>query len=366
MANMKKCFSNMFLNIAIDNIQKHAMLYGISRTLYTEGALHLDKYVRSRRVVYEMFQKSNSTLFKIKMGKLVADEKSIVNLNDIHATCCIITKNPKDINLLDKMVHKISKQNNSTDSNQLAHLGSHIMMTLHHVKGTNLALKISMNPQYDNIFHFPLTQLILLDLLFESKKFREVRQAYDRIIDSMAVNYSFTNSVSTLIAVSCYKENTQESLEYGLKFYENLIQKNISVTKVIAALGILALNQKSPEVTLRLMELHKIVNINHICIEIMALADLNKLDGVEKHLEFIKNTSNPELQCLSEEIVPKIKDAIERVGADNTSKISQLLCDLINNGYVQKSIFDRYLLSPIKKEQVSVRFPKNFQQLNRI
>lgn len=71
-------------------------------------------------------------------------------------------------------------------------------------------------------------------------------------------------------------------MDYGLNICKDLDHRgSIPLRKVIAALGALALNLKSPEVALELVALSRTVDYISIrCIRIMALADLGRIDDI--------------------------------------------------------------------------------------
>jgi pentatricopeptide repeat domain-containing protein 2 len=88
---------------------------------------------------------------------------------------------------------------------------------------------------------------LLLDLLFEKKRFQDVLDAYDIIKSRQLQNGRFPKHVMVLVFAACYKLNTPDSLKYGLELWKELQQAgHIPMRKGATFIAAAALNQQSP------------------------------------------------------------------------------------------------------------------------
>ncbi|XP_057320441.1 pentatricopeptide repeat-containing protein 2, mitochondrial-like [Microplitis mediator] len=337
------------LNFGILNkVIKQQLIYNGNRTLYDESSLGLDNYKSIRNIVTEKY-KVGIDAFKAKMHESVADEKAMIFTEDLKAVLHLTEKKPEDIELLVKMLEKYNCQNAEMRFGTFK-FGPIVMRALHYMNEPDIALDLFMNTKYDEFFNQLSSFLVLLDLLYENKKYKEVLNAYDKIKLKFVSGISHPKLVINLVAVSCYKENTKESLEYGLKICKDLHDRgSIPLRKCIAALGGLALNLKMPHVTLELCSLSKTSDyISVRCLRIMALADLDRIDDIVIEIKAILKRGPPEKNQFYSDVITRIEEAIKRLNIGEDEEICQLLKVLQSQGYVLSMTFDEHISLTMK------------------
>ncbi|KAG8040406.1 hypothetical protein G9C98_001220 [Cotesia typhae] len=347
MAGTIRCISKFNINI-LNKVVKQQLIYNGSRALYDEASLGLDNYKSTRKIVMEKY-KIGLDSFKIKMQESIVDEKSMIFTEDLKSTLHLVEKD--DIQLLVSMLEKYNSQNSQVRFGTFK-FGPVVMRTLYYLNEPDVAMDLFLNSKYDEFFNQMSTFMLIMDLLYENKKYADVRTIYDKVKQKFVNGIRHPKLVINIVAVACYKENTQESLNYGLNICKDLDHRgSIPLRKVIAALGALALNLKSPEVALELVALSRTVDYISIrCIRIMALADLGRIDEIVIVLKSCIQRGIPEKNGFYTDIISRIQETIKRLKIGEDHEICNLIKVLQSQGYITPMTLDEHLTQKIKTQ----------------
>lgn len=173
-----------------------------SRTLYDEASLGLDNYKSTRNIVMQKY-KIGLDSFKIKMQESIADEKAMIFTEDLKSTLHLVEKD--DIQLLISMLEKYNSQNSQVRFGTFK-FGPVVMRTLYYLNEPDVAFDLFLNPKYDEFFNQMSTFMLIMDLLYENKKYADVRTIYDKVKQKFVNGIRHPKLVINIVAVACYKE----------------------------------------------------------------------------------------------------------------------------------------------------------------
>lgn len=174
------------------------------RTLYAEASMSIPEYKSSRAQMAEKYQSAIDG-FKEKIEKSTQDEQGIVFTEDLKTMLHLAEKNSSDVELVKKLLDKFTSQNNEIRFGSFK-FGPVVMRTFHYLNEPKTALELFMDPKYKTFFNQMTSFMILLDLLYENKMYKEVIDTYDHIRNNIMTNSSHPRLAIPVLAMACYKE----------------------------------------------------------------------------------------------------------------------------------------------------------------
>ncbi|XP_034950355.1 pentatricopeptide repeat-containing protein 2, mitochondrial-like isoform X1 [Chelonus insularis] len=345
MSNRIKMFTRLGLSVLNNNIKKPIISSG-TKTLYTASGLGIDEYKITRERVLVKYG-SGADGFRKKMSDIVNNENSMVFSEDLKNFGYMINNTPEELAVLSNLILKYNSQNSDFRFGVIRS-GPIIMRALHYLNQPDVAFELFMNPNTDAFFNQITTFILLEDLLYENKKYNQVREVYNKI--KLLLNNSVhPKLVAIIIMLSCYKENTPESFEYGLNIYREIINKgNTPLKKIVSAIGALSLNQKAPHITLEILS--QFSNQNYISVKslrLIALAELGRLENIFVEFKFILQHEAKNNQ-LYKDVIPKIQETFKNGNLEPNPELLQLLEKLQFGGYISDLTLDEHLTMPIE------------------
>lgn len=345
MANAIRCVTK--IKMLTGNLSRQLQL-NPKRTLFTESSMAITEYKYSRD---QVSVKYNSLVdgFKDKMRKNINDDQGLIFTEDLKTALHLAEKNSDDIELIKNLLIKFTSQNSEVRFGSFK-FGPVVMRTFHYLNEPQMALELFMDPKFTTFFNQMTSFMILLDLLYENKMYKEVRDTYDHIKENMLVNSTHPKLVIPILAMACYQENTAASLEHGLRICEDLSNKgSIPLRRVIATLGALALKQNKPHIALELVALCKTLEYVSIrCVRIMALADLDRLDDIVLEFQSALKRGIPSKYSYFSDAITKVIESAKRLNTHEDAEIFELIKLLKARGYTIDTTLEEHLSLPIE------------------
>uniref|UniRef100_T1GC06 Uncharacterized protein n=1 Tax=Megaselia scalaris TaxID=36166 RepID=T1GC06_MEGSC len=147
-----------------------------SRSLYSETALGVDNYIIGREKVKQQFSSLNEDKFREKMNEFSSDKAgNMVFTEDLKNMVHLINKTPEDMELIEKMLYKYNSQNKELRFGLFV-FGPVIMRMFYHLNEVDRALKLFKDPNMEGFFDQLISFQLLLDLLYENKRYDEESQ----------------------------------------------------------------------------------------------------------------------------------------------------------------------------------------------
>ncbi|XP_015592233.1 pentatricopeptide repeat-containing protein 2, mitochondrial [Cephus cinctus] len=352
MAASLRAFCRVNSSLLKDAITKKIFNDG-SRSLFTQASLGLDGYINTRENVKRQFFNVEDN-FRKKMKEFVDVETNMIFTEDLKAMLHLAGKNTEDIDLITRMMIKFNTQNKELRFGTY-HFGPVVMRTLHYLDEPDTAFNLFFNPSLDGFFDQIVTYQILMDLLYNHKKYDDVKKVYDIIITKGINGLKHPKYPVVLVLAACYKQNTHESYEYAIKLWKELTDRGtVALRKAVALLGALALKQNAPHAALEITStIRRPGYITIRCIKIAALANLDRVNDIIPYFRASLSNDNPNVRKESYFIdtIEQVEAAVQRANFDESSEIVKLLRQLKDNGHVQQSPMDEHLSQEIDSKQ---------------
>ncbi|XP_063972039.1 pentatricopeptide repeat-containing protein 2, mitochondrial-like [Diachasmimorpha longicaudata] len=342
MAGTIRCLSRFHLGSFINHVNRQILLNG-SRTLYTEKSLGLDNYKDARLSYHETYRNSLAT-FKDKIKTNVSDGKSMIFTEDLKALLHVVEKNPEDVSLLKTALEKFNSQDSEIRFGMFK-FGPVVMRAFHYLNEPSVALETFKNPKFDTFYDQQTTFALLTDLLFENGMYKEVREVYELIRAKSASANKNPKLVISVVALACYKENTKESLDFGVKVCKNITERGaLPLRKVISTLAALALKQNAPHIALELITACKKSDyISTRTVRAMALCDLDRLDDLTIEFQSALKRGIVSTNQYFSDIIPKVEAAIQRGNISPNAEICELFELMKVREYIQNKTLEEHI-----------------------
>lgn len=341
------------LNMTLSRMAKsiNPQIFGNgNRFLFTPAVLGINSYLTTRASVKNQFLTVEKD-FRTKMHNFInKDPDSMIFSEDLKAMLYLAQKTPEDLELMINMIKKYNKQNKELRFGTFT-FGPVAMRTLYHLDEPDIALSLYKDPELEGFFDQMITNQILMDLLYNHGRYADVRNIFDIFINKTKSEHAYPRNSVILLMGSCYKENTQESLDYALNVWQDVVTKLQSpIRRAISFLCALALAQGKPHAAMELLtSIRQSQYIDTRCLRIMAYVEIERLDDIIRMFEDALDTAKqPEKKIL---FFSDTINIVEKVAKENNysedSRIMQLIKKLREYQHVQPLTLDEHLCKPI-------------------
>nr|CAH7737311.1 unnamed protein product [Callosobruchus chinensis] len=303
-------YSSVSVIYNLNNLSKFASVAAKSqkiRCLYSKATLGLDGFEQTRQIVLN--QMSNiAEKFKHKMTEYSSEETNMIFTEDLK-NMIHLSSNDEDIQLVIKMIKKFNQQNKQMRFGSYV-FGPVVMRMFHYFNKPELAYECFKTPELDGFFDQLMTYQLLLDLLFESGKYKEILEVFEIIKGRQIDGMKYPRNVVVLVLAACYKMNTKESLDYALKLWSELKDVgHFPMRRATTFCAGLAFNQGEPGVALEILTSAK--NQNYTTVRNLKVAALAEVGRVENAIPLLKSILSQDVAGTNKHTFNK--DVIERV-----------------------------------------------------
>lgn len=244
------------------------------------------------------------------------------------------------------------------------------MRCFYNLKDVDTALRLFKDESLNGFFDQLMSYQVLLDMLYEKKRYQEVLDVYDIVKSRQVQGGRYPKHVVVLVFASCYKLNTPESLKYGLELWKELQQAgHIPMRKAATFISALALNQNSPHITLEIaatikqqvrfdnfflifskrpLLLQKYMTVRNL--KIAALADLKRFEDILPILRSVLEVENAveKKQTFAGDVMEKVEAQFEKVdNKDLQMDFQRVMKFLKEHGHIGKETLDSLLSTEI-------------------
>ncbi|VEN60254.1 unnamed protein product [Callosobruchus maculatus] len=360
-------YSSLSVIYNLNNLTKFASLAANSqkiRCLYSKATLGLDGFVQTRQVILN--QMSNiSEKFKHKMTEYSNEETNMIFTEDLK-NMIHLSSNDEDIQLVIKMIKKFNQQNKQLRFGSYV-FGPVVMRMFHHFNKPELAFECFKAPELNGFFDQLMSYQILLDLLFENGKYKEILEAFDIIKGRQIDGLKYPRNVVVLVLAACYKMNTKESLDYALKLWNEL--KDVGhypMRRATTFCAGLAFNQGEPGIALEILTSAR--NQNYTTVRNLKVAAMAEVGRVENALPVLKSilgedVAAPNKHTFNKDVIERVRSAVAKLdNPEVTLEFNRIEEQLQKEGHIIDSNLDEQLCSEIQKPPVmNNRQPQRFQ-----
>lgn len=171
--------------------------------MYTEKALGLPAYERSRNTFYNQFATVSDT-FRSKMLEVCNKENATVFTEDMKAMVHLINDTEEDMQLVEAMIKRYIETNKEFQFGSYM-FGPVVMRMYSYLKEPVKAYE-SFNNHFESSFYQQMTTVqILFNLLYVNQMYSEIRDLYEKILSSEAWR-GMANRCIFVLTAACYKE----------------------------------------------------------------------------------------------------------------------------------------------------------------
>lgn len=323
-----------------------------SRTLYSETALGVDNYIIGREKVKNQFTEQNELKFREKMKEFASDKPgNMVFTEDLKNMVHLINKTPEDMELINKMLQKYNSQNKELRFG-LFIFGPVIMRMFYHLNEVDAALQLFKDPKMEGFFDQLISFQLLLDMLYENKRYEEVLEIFDFIRAKQIQGGRYPKHSVVLAFAACYKLNTPKSFEYCTKLWKDLAEVgHMPMRKAATFAAGLALEQKAPQIALEILSTIK--DQSYVSVRNLKLITYAQLDRPDNAIPILRNSINVDEPVFKKRTF--IKSAIEELRQSivkNAEKeleadFNKIEKTLIQNGQINGDTIEQLLCSEI-------------------
>lgn len=329
-----------------------------SRSLYSETALGVDNYIIGREKVKQQFSSLNEDKFREKMNEFSSDKAgNMVFTEDLKNMVHLINKTPEDMELIEKMLYKYNSQNKELRFGLFV-FGPVIMRMFYHLNEVDRALKLFKDPNMEGFFDQLISFQLLLDLLYENKRYDEVLEIFDFIKSKQIQGGRYPKHSVVLAFAACYKLNTPQSFEYCTKLWKDLAEVgHIPMRKAATFAAGLALEQNSPQIALEILSTIK--DQSYVSVRNLKLITYAKLDRPDNAIPILRNSINVDepvfkKRTFIKKAIDELKQSIEKnAEKDLEVDFSKIEKTLIQNGQINEDTIEQLLCTEIASTALS-------------
>ncbi|EFA06421.2 pentatricopeptide repeat-containing protein 2, mitochondrial [Tribolium castaneum] len=326
-----------------------------TRFLYAKATLGLDGFAEQSKQIHQQME-NIAGKFREKMTTYSSEDSQNMIFTEDLKNMVYMAESDADVELVVKMTKKFNSQNKELRFGNFV-FGPVIMRMFYTHNKADLALECFKAPEFDGIFDQLITYQILLDLLYENGKYQEILDTFEVIKGRQLEGTKYPRNSVVLVMAACYKMNSKESVEYALKFWNELRGAgHFPMRRATTFCAGLALNQGMPEAALEIIS--NVRNPNYVTIrniKARALSEIGRLDDVITILKSVISDDRPGevAHTFNRDVLEAIKAKV--LEADNpeiSAEFNRLEKLFEKEGHITNETLDQHLCSEIQKPPV--------------
>ncbi|KYM78664.1 Pentatricopeptide repeat-containing protein 2 [Atta colombica] len=318
------------------------------RFLYSDKSLGLQGYENARLNFRNQFLNVENT-FRSKMEEVCNTDSSMVFTEDLKSMLHLAQKTSEDIELLIKMLTKFNNQTKEMRFGTFI-FGPVVMRTLYYLDEPDLAFTAFKDPKFENFFDQLISYQILLSLLYKHGKYAEMREIYD-MIKNKDLTGGYPRNSLILVMAACYKENTPETLQYGLNVWKELNDKGyIIMRRATTFLAALAIKQNSPHIAIEILSSLREVRYIHIrCLKVLAYTNLKKFTEIVPifRASLEHDRPNAQKEIYFKDVIEKLEETMAQENIPEDFELYKLITLLKKDEHILPSILEDHICAEI-------------------
>jgi pentatricopeptide repeat domain-containing protein 2 len=261
------------------------------RYLFSAEILGLDNYKRQKLSMSEKIGGMKEK-FCSRMAEYVKTSQSNTIFTEDLKSMVYIAESDAELDITLQMVRRFHLQNSDLRFSNFV-FGPLVMRLLHMLNKPDEAYQLFTDKGLSGFFDQMSSFVILMDLLYDSKRYGQVLEVMDIVKDKQLGGFKYPMDCVTLAVASCYQLNTPESF----KKLTSLIKDtggavgSVSLRSSIYA-SMLALTQGKPDVALELLSIVTIrpglpTPVAYVNVKALTFAALGRVDDAIQTLRTI-------------------------------------------------------------------------------
>ncbi|OQV19730.1 putative Pentatricopeptide repeat-containing protein 2, mitochondrial [Hypsibius exemplaris] len=289
------------------------------RLLYTKDALGLSGYENARERTATQLG-SMKDRFKVRMEQyLSADSKSLIFTEDLK-NMLHLADNDADLDMVTRMMKKFVKQNEQLRFGSFV-FGPVVMRLLYHLNKADEGLKLIQDPELVSFFDQLTSYHILLDLLYEKKRYSDVEKIYEILLARPFFTGRYPKECLVLIIAALHKQGTPEAYEKCKKLIQSAVAGNANVMrKAVAYAADLALKNNDAAGCLEMLTIAQ--NQSYVTIRNLKALALTRLDRLDDVLPIMRSVLEQDVSyglkrvyaSFFGDVISEVKEAVEKKG----------------------------------------------------
>ncbi|KYN22195.1 PREDICTED: pentatricopeptide repeat-containing protein 2, mitochondrial-like isoform X1 [Trachymyrmex cornetzi] len=347
MAATMRCLTKFNVGLVNHTLLRNSFLNSC-RFLYSDKSLGLQGYENARLNFRNQFLNVENT-FRSKMEEVCNTDSSMIFTEDLKSMLHLAQKTSEDIELLIKMLTKFNNQTKEMRFGTFI-FGPVVMRTLYYLDEPDLAFTAFKDPKFENFFDQLISYQILLSLLYKHAKYTEMRKVYEMIKTKELIGGYPRNSL-ILVMAACYKENTPETLQYGLNIWKELDDKGCQIMRrATTFLAALAIKQNSPHITIELLSsIREVRYIQIRCLKVIAYTNLRRFTEIVPILRASLEHDRPNAQkeCYFKDVIEKLEEAMAQDNIPEDFELYKLITLLKKDDHILPGTLEDHLCAEI-------------------
>lgn len=227
------------------------------------------------------------------------------------------------------------------------------MRMLYVLKDEEAALRLFMDPDLQGFFDQMMSYQVLMDLLYEKKRYTDVLKVYDAIRTRQIEGARHPKQCMVLVFGACYQENSPDSFKYSTDLWRDMTKAGHSPMRKAATFAAgLALRQNAPHIALEIVSGASQPNYVTVRnIKILALLALNRAEDAIPILRSILEvapTGNTRQQTVAKDVLTACKKAIgDSANKELQSDFERIEKFLLEHNHVGEASLDEMLTKEI-------------------
>ncbi|XP_071567711.1 pentatricopeptide repeat-containing protein 2, mitochondrial [Temnothorax nylanderi] len=355
MAATMRCLMRFNVGLTSNTLLRNSFLNSC-RFLYSDQSLGLQGYENARLNFRNQFLNVENT-FRGKMEEVCNTDSSMIFTEDLKSMLHLAQKKPEDIELLVKMLTKFNNQTKEMRFGTFI-FGPVVMRAFYYLDEPDLAYTAFKDPKFENFFDQLVSYQILLSLLYKHGKYAQMREVYD-IIRTRHIETGYARNSLILVMAACYKENTPETLEYGLKVWREIDEKGYMIMRrATTFLAALAIKQNLSHIAIEILSSIKEARYIHIrCLKIVAYTDLKRFTEIVPILRasLEHDRPNSKKECYFRDVIEKLEEAMATENIPEDFELYKLITLLKKDDHILPETLESSICAEIKVDKSKTR-----------
>lgn len=287
-----------------------------------------------------------------KMQEFVTEEsKNMVFSEDLKNMVHLAEK--QDLPLVIKIMEKYILQSNELKFGNYI-FGPVVMRMFYHLEDIDTALQCFKDNKFAEFFNQMISYQLLLDLLYNNGRYQDVLDVFEIMKERRTGNNFYPKFSMVLVYAALYKINTKQSLDYGLKIWQTMMELDQAPMRRSATfMAGLALAQNSAHIALEILCTSS--QQNYITVrnmKILAMLELNRIEDVvpilRSALEINPSRFPTNKHTFCKEVLDKVIEAMNKIDNKELKLDFDRIVKFLNeNGHIDNQTIDNLLCSEI-------------------